>query len=399
MSNVKSSGELKEMSSIKTPPRRATNGNIENIGKHPNSDADPLATIDDSSTTALMNSEDSYPSDTISSLPSTLKDLSEKREVKDPDSHSHNRKLTAIFVFFTILDIILISLLVAVSVHLARLQQKNSSSSPGVNNDTNSTTPPPPPPALLEDSSFCLPCSQVYLNPIEVMQNQSQLSQRRDEWSGEGGHGATSPSPSPSPMLCCADPHDDLKKMVGDMFIRIHYERDRARGMVKLSNDTENSDEGDRPDVIQSHLLLRLDTEKAPIEVNGTHTVPLTLVKREAPTPDRRHQNASSSAHVVEGAIQIAHPGHFYINSQISFLFDRDQPVTQTQYVYRVRNGGQILLLENSAFPRDIRMQNSELSFVGGLFLLERGDKVVLRVSDYSYVDRETDMEFGLHRL
>ncbi|XP_076454150.1 uncharacterized protein LOC143289146 isoform X2 [Babylonia areolata] len=280
-----------------------------------------------------------------------------------------HRYVTAVFAaVFTVLDLILFILLVVVCVKLAGLEPALPENHPA--------TTEAPRAALLEDSSFCLPCLELYLTEIEVRQNRFQVVQKK----GEEGEG----------MLCCAKPHDDLTTLLGNMFLRIHYAHDRASGNLTLPNDTDE----ETAEFVNHHLQLELDPVREPEEWNGTHTVPLTLSKREAPTDD----GTSASLLFQEDCVTIQQPGHFNVHSLVPFTF-RLQPVILTQYVYRVRNGGHTLLLENSVFPCDVEMQSCDASFVGGVFLFESGDRVVLRVSNHSYVDKERELMFGVHKL
>ncbi|KAK7090780.1 uncharacterized protein [Littorina saxatilis] len=283
-------------------------------------------------------------------------------KAKSNSASNRGRFWQAVFITFAILDVLLLCLLVKVSVDLFRSRETSSQ-----------------PHQLLEDAPFCLPCSEVYMTELEVLQNRSQLDQRSDKKNRT--------------LLCCAESHDDLSTLVGNMYLRVHYSSDRARGLVKWSNDTTNGT--DQSSRVNAHLLLSLDHNKELTEVKGTHAVPLVSnLTAEAKEYD------SHSVVFHNGSIRIIHTGHYYIYSQIPFKFkSSSSSESLTQFVFRSRNGGELLLLENSVYPCVVGTESCEFSFVGGMFLLEERDEISLRVSMLTCIEREKEMKFGIQRV
>ena len=127
--------------------------------------------------------------------------------------------------------------------------------------------------------------------------------------------------------------------------------------------------------------------------MNGTKKVPLK--PKEAVT-----EYNSTSVIFHGGSINVRHTGHFYIYSQVPFKFPASPSVrAHTQYIYRVRNGSDHLLLENSVYPCVVSTKNCLHSFVAGIFALEEGDEISLRFSDHNCIEREREMKFGIHLL
>ena len=93
-------------------------------------------------------------------------------------------------VAVSILDIVLLALLVPMSMTLFGVKQDREAGG-GLSQD------------LLEDSPFCLPCSQVYLTELEVVQNRFHVLQKMDEKN--------------ETLLCCGPSHDDLRTLIGNM--------------------------------------------------------------------------------------------------------------------------------------------------------------------------------------
>lgn len=113
-----------------------------------------------------------------------------------------------LLVTFSILDSVLFILLIKVSVDLSgrggQAEEAGDGRTSGVRGE------------LLEDSSFCLPCSEVYLTELEVHQNRFNVRQRMDEGN--------------KTLLCCAESHDDLNTLIGTM-VRLGWGKGRGHGV------------------------------------------------------------------------------------------------------------------------------------------------------------------------
>ena len=127
--------------------------------------------------------------------------------------------------------------------------------------------------------------------------------------------------------------------------------------------------------------------------MNGTHKVPLKVKPGE---PTSEYNSTSLIFH--NGSVKVARSGHFYIYSHVPFK-SSSPPSTHTQYVYRVRNGGDQLLLQNSVYPCVASSQSCQHSFVAGTFLLEEDDEISVRVSNHTSIEMEKELRFGIQRM
>lgn len=220
----------------------------------------------------------------------------------------------------------------------------------------------------MEGSTFCLPCQHVYLNRLEVKQNRFKVKVHSDD------------------EVCCEEPHSDLKTFVQRMYVAVHYREDRAKGLITFNNAT-NATTSTRA----SHSLKLTVKIAGPWhEVNGTFVVALRTAD------DNLNQDGLRAPE--NGTVKIKNRGLFYIYSQVPFKHD-PQSFNKTQYIYRIRNEGEELLLQNSVFPCKVVQKGCMQSFVGGVFLLEEGDKLCLRVSHHQCLDESGKGEFGIQRL
>ena len=112
-----------------------------------------------------------------------------KADTPETETTSRRFWLTLLFTV-SIVDIALLALLVRMSVTLFGVKQDREAGG-GLSRD------------LLEDSPFCLPCSQVYLTELEVVQNRFHVLQKMDEKN--------------ETLLCCGASHDDLRTLIGKM--------------------------------------------------------------------------------------------------------------------------------------------------------------------------------------
>ncbi|KAK7484413.1 hypothetical protein BaRGS_00024298 [Batillaria attramentaria] len=122
-------------------------------------------------------------------------------------------------------------------------------------------------------------------------------------------------------------------------------------------------------------------------EVNGTYLVPLSQEADEHASYDQQN-----------GTIVVKERGLYYIFSQVPFRYN-DGTSNKTQFLYRIRNDGEELLLENSVYPCGANPRGCMQSFVGGTFLLDSGDRLCLRVSDHQCLDDRRKVEFGVQRI
>nr|KAG5697679.1 hypothetical protein BaRGS_000564 [Batillaria attramentaria] len=110
---------------------------------------------------------------------------------------SDNRIYVIVAALFVLLDVLLLTLFIVVLVLPENVQTTD---------DPEASTSSLSRKVALEDSAFCLPCSKVYLNKLEVEQNRFKVNV----------HNATA-SDSDDLGICCEEPLSDLKYFVQTM--------------------------------------------------------------------------------------------------------------------------------------------------------------------------------------
>ncbi|KAK7484404.1 hypothetical protein BaRGS_00024289 [Batillaria attramentaria] len=119
------------------------------------------------------------------------------------------------------------------------------------------------------------------------------------------------------------------------------------------------------------------------------------------PEKDASAATRDSGSIVLENAVvKIKQRAHYYVYSQVPFrLISPDPASNLTQFLYRIRSGEEDVLLQNSVLPCQVVEESSLQSFAGGLFLLEKGEALSLRVSDPEAVDKTREFQFGVQRI
>ncbi|KAK7484412.1 hypothetical protein BaRGS_00024297 [Batillaria attramentaria] len=112
-------------------------------------------------------------------------------------TEADNRIYVIVAALFVLLDVLLLTLFIVVLVLPENVQTTD---------DPEASTSSLSRKVALEDSAFCLPCSKVYLNKLEVEQNRFKVNV----------HNATA-SDSDDLGICCEEPLSDLKYFVQTM--------------------------------------------------------------------------------------------------------------------------------------------------------------------------------------